>query len=116
MKRSGNCGSCARGVRISVNGDILCRINGAVSKDYRCSRYIRKVAAWSSGTPSQPAPDPDHTDKCIGCEYFVLSGSGSGGEYDPSLGCCELFTVRLYNGMTRNACSRFRKKEQKIIS
>lgn len=115
MKQSGNCGSCARGVRITVNGDILCRIHGAVSKDYRCSRYIRKVAAWAAGASSvQSADDSGQADKCIGCEYFVRSCSGS--EYDPAIGYCELFTVRQYNGMSKNACSRFRRKEQKNIS
>jgi hypothetical protein len=115
MKRSGNCGSCARGVKINVNGDILCRIHGAVSRDYRCSRYIRKVAAWSSGASSaQYSSESDHMDRCIDCEYFVLSCSDR--EYDPAVGYCELFTVRQYNGMSKKACSRFRKKDQKNIS
>ncbi|NLK87872.1 MAG: hypothetical protein GX279_10340 [Clostridiaceae bacterium] len=115
MKRSGNCGSCARGIRIKVNSDILCRIHGAVSKDYRCSRYIRKVAQWSSGPSSAPsASEADHIDKCIDCEYFVPSISSE--EKDSSVGYCELFTVRHYNGMSKNACSRFRKKAQKNIS
>jgi hypothetical protein len=117
MKQSGNCSNCARGIRIKVNSDILCRIHGAVSKDYRCPRYIRKVAAWSSGAASadpQPASESEHTDKCIECEYFVLSCSDK--EYDPSIGYCELFTVRQYDGMSKNACSKFRKKEQRNIS
>ncbi len=115
MKQSGNCSNCARGIRIKVNSDILCSIHGAVSKDYRCSRYIRKVAAWSSGASSaQPASESEHVDKCIECEFFVPSGSGK--EYDPSIGYCELFTVRQYNGMSKNACSKFRKKAQKSIS
>jgi hypothetical protein len=115
MKQSGNCSNCARGIRIKINSDILCRINGAVSKDYRCSRYIRKVVAWSSEAPVAPSEsEAEHHDKCIDCEYFVSSRTGK--DYDPSIGCCELFTVRQYNGMSKNACSRYKKKEQEIIS
>ena len=115
MKQSGNCSNCARGIRVKINSDILCRLHGAVSKDYRCSRYVRKVAAWSSDAPpAQSAEETEQLLKCIECEYFVPSRTGK--ESNPALGYCELFTVRQYNGMTKNACSRFRKKERKNIS
>ncbi len=115
MKHSGNCSNCARGIRVKVNSDILCRIHGAVSKDYRCSRYVRKVAAWTAGALAAQSPeDSEQQLRCIQCEYFVPSHTSQ--DYDPDIGCCELFTVRQYNGTTKNACSRFRKREQKNIS
>jgi hypothetical protein len=113
MKQSGNCSNCAIGIRVKVNSDILCRIHGAVSNNYRCSRYIRKVTAWSATTPSA-ASTVERTTKCIECEYFVSSRTGK--EHNPAIGYCELFTVRTYNGRSKNACSKFRKKDLKNIS
>ncbi len=112
MKQSGNCSNCARGIKMKVNSDILCRIHGAVSKDYRCSKYIRKVGVWSSDAPSA-TPEAEHVSKCIECEYFISPHTDK--DHNPAIGYCELFTIRQYNGATKNACSKFIKKVQQSI-
>ncbi len=113
MKRSGNCSNCARGTSIKVNPDILCSIHGVVSRNYRCSRYVRKVAQWSTEAP-RTSYDAQWSNKCIDCEFFTLSYPGS--EHDPSTGYCKLFTVRQYDGTTKNACSKFSRKPERNIS
>lgn len=98
MKRSGNCSNCARGTSIKVNPDILCSIHGVVSRNYRCSRYVRKVAQWSTEAP-RTSYDAQWSNKCIDCEFFTLTYPGS--EHDPSTGYCKLFTVRQYDGTAK---------------
>lgn len=114
MKRSGNCSNCARGISIQVNSDIFCSIHGAVSKDYRCSRYIRKPALWSVDAPAAPEPEHEKIIKCIECEFFFVPEANR--KNNPDIGYCQLFTVRHYNGRTKNACSKFSKKISRNIS
>ncbi len=104
MKQARCCGNCARGIKMGINKDILCRAKGVVSKDFVCSRYKMPPAAW---TASERKP------KCIECEFFISSESG---ESSGPMGCCQLFTVRYYNGEEKSACSKFSKKTMKIIS
>jgi len=113
MKRFGNCSNCARGISIKVNNDIFCSIHGAVSKDYRCSKYVRKPAVWSVEAPA-PAPENEKVVKCIECEFFLVPASNR--ETSPDIGYCQLFTVRHYNGRTKNACSKFTGKAAHNIS
>lgn len=113
MKRSGNCSNCARGTSLMVNPDILCSIHGVVSRNYRCSRYVRKVAQWSVEAPRADY-DIQWRDRCIECEFFIVQPSES--EYDSSIGCCKLFTVRQFDGSAKNACSKFSRKPARNIS
>jgi len=99
MKRAGNCSSCKRGIKLAINNDVLCKIHGVVSKDFRCIKYVRRVEAW---TASERKP------KCIECEFFVTSSEQL--EKDPSMGYCRLFTVRHYDGGLKSACSKFSRK------
>lgn len=104
MKHAKSCISCARGIEMRINKDILCKINGAVSPSFVCSRYLRKVGLWS------------HTEripKCIECEFFIASDSKEA--CDLGYGFCQLFTVRTYNGEQKSACSKFSKKSVPII-
>jgi len=105
MKHAKSCATCARGIEMRVNKDILCKIKGVVSPDFVCTRYIRKVGAWSAGK---------RVPKCIECEFFITSDS----KYacDSGYGYCQLFTVRSYNGEVKSACSKFSKKTVRIIS
>jgi hypothetical protein len=105
MKQATCCGNCARGIKMNVNKDILCRIKGAVSRDYVCTKYQRMNEVW---TPSERKP------KCIECEFFINSESGN--VKDPSIGFCQLFTVRYYNGEIKSACSKFCRKTERNIS
>lgn len=106
MKQAGNCSNCARGVKVKINKDILCKIHGIVSKDFRCARYARRVETWSVIAESKP--------KCIECEFFIDAHTEK--EQDPSIGYCQLFTVRYFNGETKTACSKFCKRSQRNIS
>jgi hypothetical protein len=128
MKKRGSCGNCARGIKIHVNRDILCKIHGIVSRDFRCARYVRKVETW---------PSSEIKAKCIECEFFIsapyepqtspdqfpqnpdtaLSQQPSyESEQDPSMGHCQLFTVRQFDGEHKNACSKFCRKSERNIS
>ncbi len=113
MKQTGNCSSCARGESMRVNTDILCSIRGVVSRDFRCSRYKRRPSVWSANPPSPTAEDNQKV-KCIDCEFFLVPDSNR--EHNPSIGYCQLFTVRHYNGSSKNACSKFSKKADRNIS
>ncbi len=112
MKRAGNCSNCARGISVKVNTDILCSIHGAVSRDYRCSRYKRKAAVWSVNAPSSRSVDMPGI-KCNECEFFLIPDTSK--DRDPTIGYCQLFTVRHYDGSTKNACSKFSKKADRNI-
>lgn len=103
MKRSDSCSSCARGINVNVNKDILCRINGVVSRDFLCSKYLK--LAWSN---------PESKPKCVECEFFIPSQDQS--QKKLSYGVCQLFTVRNYDGEAKNACSKFCRKVERIIS
>ncbi|NLH96863.1 MAG: hypothetical protein GX477_05950 [Clostridiaceae bacterium] len=113
MKRNGNCGNCARGTSMKVNPDIFCTIHGVVSRNYRCSKYMRKPAQWST---EAPVADPGERweNRCIDCEFFLARHPEPG--HSPTTGFCKLFTVRHYDGSTRKACSRFSRKREKSIS
>jgi len=100
MKQIKCCSNCARGIKINVNKDILCKIKGVVSPDFVCTKYLRMNEIW---LPSERKP------KCIECEFFCISEDGE----NSSMGYCQLFTVRYYNGEVKSACSKFsRKKDQ----
>lgn len=128
MKKRGSCGNCARGIKININRDILCKIHGIVSRDFRCAKYVRKVDTWSSS---------EFKAKCIECEFFITAPyepqtpinessqipntelfqqpSYESGQ-DASMGHCQLFTVRQFDGERKNACSKFCRKSERNIS
>ncbi len=105
MKQIKSCSNCAKGIKMNINKDILCKIKGVVSRDFVCSRYVRRADVW-------PIAEKKH--KCIECEFFIHSADETDG--NQSLGYCQLFTVRHYNGEHKNACSKFCKKAERVIS
>lgn len=105
MKQAGNCSSCEKGIKLAVNNDVLCKIHGVVSKDFRCAKYVRRVEAWTAY---------ERKPKCIECDFFVTSPDKP--EKDPSIGYCRLFTVRYYDGSLKSACSKFSGKTARNIS
>ena len=112
MKQAGSCINCDRGIKVNVNRDILCKIHGIVSRDFRCARYVRKVEKRSA---------PEHKSKCIECQFFIAASHESGENqeeafYEPSIGHCQLFTVRQFNGKQKSACSKFCQKTERNIS
>lgn len=105
MKHARSCSNCARGIKININKDILCKIKGAVSRDFSCAKYLRMPETWSV---------VERKNKCIECEFFINNQNEI--EHNPALGFCQLFTVRYYNGEIKSACSKFCKKSERIIS
>jgi hypothetical protein len=98
MKQARCCGNCAKGIKMGINNDILCRTKGVVSRDFVCSKYKVSPAAWT-GSERKP--------KCIECEFFINSENG---DLSSATGYCQLFTVRYYNGEQKSACSKFSKR------
>ena len=104
MKQKKSCNDCLKGIQININNDILCSIKGVVSRDYVCSKHqaistVKNIIVKN---------------KCIDCEFFIQSTVSR--EVLPNIGFCQLFTVRQYDGEQKNACSKFSKKSELIIS
>ena len=93
------CANCVKGIALTLNTDILCRDKGVVSPDFECSghRYA-PMTKESSNTP-----------KCLECRFFVTKNSES------TLGVCKIFSVRQTDGRVKNACSKFVKRDIKIV-
>ncbi|NJD02539.1 MAG: hypothetical protein FIA99_08085 [Ruminiclostridium sp.] len=105
MRYDGSCRKCIYGLTNSVNRDILCRIKGVVSQDFTCSKY--KVVSTARGIHTQK-------NKCMECEFYITDAANS---LEPiTIGFCQLFTVRKFNGGMKNACSKFTLKSESIIS
>lgn len=103
MKQKRSCSNCIKNVAISVNTDLLCRINGAVSPDYVCSKH--KFAP-------EPRTYKEMNYKCADCEFFTKSADAP--QDMPEYGLCRMFSVRQYNGSQRSACSKFTKKKNRL--
>ncbi len=105
MKCIKSCSTCANGLTNNFNRDILCRIKGVVSHDFACSKY--KAIPISRSLLAQK-------NKCIECEFYIVDAANS--PEPASIGFCQLFTVRKFNGEMKNACSKFTRKSEPIVS
>lgn len=105
MKHIKSCFTCANGLTNNFNRDILCKIKGIVSQDFSCSKY--KPLSMARGIHAQK-------NKCMDCEFYIIDAANSA---EPAaIGFCQLFTVRKFNGETKNACSKFTRKSETIVS
>ena len=86
------CGNCANGIDIEITGDVLCNKKGVVERGYVCFKHKR---------------DEDRPKglKCLSCSSFIVDKKSE----NPDIGHCKLFTVRKFNGLEKNVCSRFAK-------
>jgi hypothetical protein len=72
-----------------------------VSRDFCCRKYRL---------------DPDmtkaelYTYRCIDCRFLVKEAS----EPDSTIGYCQLFTVRSFDGAKKNVCSKFNLKSEPV--
>lgn len=105
IKQKKSCGNCARGIRMNINRDILCKIHGVVTRDFVCAKYRELIDERLVNGQKY---------KCVECEFFIQDRNGS--DAPASWGFCQLFTVRYYNGKGKNACSKFSKKTERIVS
>ncbi len=98
------CSNCIKGTKIAVNSDILCRENGVVSPDYICSnhRFAPKEKTFK-----------ELNYKCIDCENFIEINNLKS---HSSIGICQLFSVRRFDGFKRSACSKLIKKQKSEVS
>lgn len=104
VKQEKNCSSCRKGIRININSDILCRIKGVVTPDFVCTKFKEM---------SNPKINTAQKYKCVDCEFFIQDRAP---DVLANTGFCQLFTVRYYNGRTKNACSKFSRKIDRIVS
>jgi len=105
MKVKKSCSNCIKGTSIPVNNDFFCREKGIVSPDYVCSRHRFMP---------EPKSFKEMNYKCIDCQYFMLNTAAADGF--SSIGLCQLFSVRQYDGEQKNACSKFAKKIELGVS
>lgn len=104
MKSKKSCSNCIKGTSLPINSDILCRIHGIVSPDYVCMRH--------KFMPESKSPK-NTLNKCIDCENFIVEVFNPEGA--STIGLCQLFSVRQFDGCLKNACSKFvRKNEQEV--
>ncbi|MCX7708249.1 MAG: hypothetical protein N2484_00175 [Clostridia bacterium] len=96
MKPRKSCSNCIKGRPITVNNDILCREKGIVTPDYVCMRH--RYMPQSKSTRNENS-------KCIDCENFIVEVFTS--DNSSTIGLCQLFSVRQFDGTTKNACSKF---------
>jgi len=106
LEQKRTCHNCTKGTVITINGDILCKINGVVSPDYVCSshRFIPTEKTYKQLNY-----------KCTDCENFVevIASQRNNIVY----GTCQLFSIRKFEGANRSACSKFvRKKKVELYS
>ena len=105
MKHVKSCSTCANGLTNNLNKDILCKIKGVVSYDFGCSKY--KAFSKTRSLLAQ-------RNKCMDCEFYIIDAANS---VEPlAIGFCQLFTVRKFNGEMKNACSKFVRKSESIVS
>lgn len=104
MKIKKTCSNCIKGKKIPVNDDIFCLVKGAVTPDFVCSQH--KFA------PIKKSKMKDMGPKCIDCINFVTRNNNPD---DLNIGVCRLFSVRLFDGTLKNACSKFQKKESQEV-
>lgn len=96
MNQKKSCANCIKGTKIMVNNDILCREKGAVSRDFHCSkhRFMPNLQAIK-----------EVEKVCINCCNFLVDSNMHGEE--SSIGLCQLFSVRKFDGKQKKACSKF---------
>lgn len=105
MKQNRSCSNCLKGIPLPINDDILCHEKGIVSNDYVCSKYKPNYFLKQKKTDGN---------KCIDCRNFILDAQKPG---QPStIGLCQLFSVRTFDGTQKKACSKFTKKEHREVS
>jgi len=105
MKNIKSCCTCVNGLTNNLNRDILCKIKGVVSQDFACSKY--KAISMTRSILAQ-------RNKCMECEFYIIDAANS---VEPvAIGFCQLFTVRKFNGEMKNACSKFTRKSESIVS
>ncbi len=105
MKQKKNCCNCMHGTLITVNKDILCKDKGAVSPDYVCSKHRFSPVI---------KPFRDLRDKCINCENFIVNQNNL--KDNTTVGLCQLFSVRHFDGKEKKACSKFIRRIQSEVS
>ncbi|MDF2523760.1 MAG: hypothetical protein K0R31_1401 [Clostridiales bacterium] len=104
-KQKNTCSNCIKGTAISINNDILCRENGAVSPNFVCSKHHMAPVVIKASR--------DNGYKCIDCENFIIAENS---ENEAPIGLCRLFSVRQFDGNHKNACSKFEKRSVLEVS
>lgn len=99
-----NCNNCMIGKSININDDILCKYKGVVSRDYSCSKFKKLPIQQNSVKINH----------CIECHFFNIRTPEL--NTSDSIGLCQLFSVRYFDGNSKRACSKFSKKIKLEVS
>lgn len=99
-----NCYNCMIGKSININDDILCKYKGVVSRDYSCSKFKKMPVLH----------DLIKVNHCIECHFFDIRIPEQNAS--DSIGLCQLFSVRYFDGNAKRACSKFSKKVKLEVS
>ena len=101
MKENKHCFNCLKGKVITINGDILCHGKGPVSPNYLCSKHVLSDQYVSRKVEF----------KCINCENFLIDYEN--GDESCTIGLCQMFSVRTFDGAKKKACSKYVKKHRR---
>jgi hypothetical protein len=105
MKQKKSCSNCIKGTPLPINNDVFCREKGIVSPDYSCFKHRFMP---------EPKSFKEMNYKCIDCQNFIVNIRLS--DISRSIGLCQLFSVRQFDGQHKNACSKFVKKSALEVS
>lgn len=113
LNMQGACINCKNGIKISVNEDVLCRIKGAVSKDYFC-RHYKKFPDYINNYYYEIKKEEVRI-YCNSCTYYSIADktdpsyekSGNNSQNDEP-GFCNLFYISRRKGNSHRICSRFK--------
>ncbi len=103
LKQKRTCSNCVSGTIIKINNDILCCKKGIVSPDYCCGKH-----------KFYPKFSIENEKKCGYCKHFVIDDKNS--DDIVIMGNCHLFSVRKFNGLQKNACSKYCAKTELEVS
>jgi hypothetical protein len=99
-KMQKNCGNCLNGINNNFNTDIICRYKGVVTRDFCCFKH--RLNPYCIGAFNKTAFH------CIDCSFLIVEPENE----SASVGYCQLFTVRKFDGSKKKTCSKFELKSK----
>ncbi len=94
MRIQKSCINCRNAVQNNFNNDLICRHKGVVSRDFTCVKHRCNPESTKAELYSY---------RCIDCNFLMLEAA----EVNTTMGYCQLFTVRHFDGTKKNICSKF---------
>ena len=101
MKIQKSCINCRNAVQNNFNNDMICRYKGIVTRDFTCSRHRQNPESTKAEL---------YAYRCIDCHFLLHEAEEAG----TSMGYCQLFTVRHFDGAKKSICSKFTLKSDPV--